>query len=966
MVSKTALFLVSLWLMILLFRPAAGIDTCADTQELRKDILEDFGVEVRDDCVLDSEQLEVIYRILEAVPEDLYGVTAVTTHTEEKDNNVICVKDVDVGASKADAIPDGVAQYADVFSLNFIRSLSSNIRERFIKTSDALSLRERSLIQDAGKSKKNYIRSDYSDGFFLQKPHKFFPLTSEAYFQDSNLTLALALRRFREGYKSPLDQFLFLASAYSPGPGLAVFYRVSEDGVIETFPAEISRDGNGRIISLKTGETEYGFMLDENGSVTEVTEHPLARACPDGTYEGSCSPNKPYLCENGILRPNCSVCGCSDGFDCMENGYCIKSVAECVDGTPDMTCSEDKPLYCSNGVLVERCDICNCTEGECQPDGKCNNPPVLKKIGNKEVREGEELKFKIHAEDPDGDYITFFVSGLPEGAEFDKKTGTFSWTPDYDQTGNYWVTFAVVDDRKIPLSDHETIRITVGDVNRPPDVEAPESLRTDENILVEFKIHAEDPDGDEIYYHAANIPEGAEFDTSTGKFSWIPGFDQEGNYELVFSVSDGKENVSVVVHLSVGRMNRPPESRISYPLENQKFLTGRGVLFSAFGSRDPDRDKLTYIWDFGDGKILAAENLTVFHVYENPGEYTVTLSVTDGNMSDSDSVTIMLERGVMKDSDGDGVDDSLDRCPGTSPFRKVNIYGCPLPRYEKFANDLTTNFTLIDLTNATDVSIGIPGKGKIEFRKNRINLVDKDIDRYVKIGDMNVTIETEKVPELNKSAVITFYNVTIENPVITKDGIYCSECKVISYVNRTFMFSVPHFTTYSLMTWASYSGYCGDGMCSLYETCYDCREDCGECREEEKKPGVCKEMWVCSAWSECNELNLRTRECTDVNLCGTESNKPAEAVECGRGQDTTSLILFGFIIISLLILYLLAETYRRKRESRKMDRFELERFVKGYVYRGYAKSEIKKLLKSQGYTEKEINRVLKEVEKEIF
>ena len=111
--------------------------------------------------------------------------------------------------------------------------------------------------------------------------------------------------------------------------------------------------------------------------------------------------------------------------------------------------------------------------------------------------------------------------------------------------------------------------------------------------------------------------------------------------------------------------------------------------------------------------------------------------------------------------------------------------------------------------------------------------------------------------------------------------LYCPDCKVISYMKDTFSFSVPHFTTYSLFAWASYSGYCGDGLCSLYESCHDCKNDCGECKDEpDDEPGTgigpCEELWVCSGWSECNELNLRERECMDVNLCGTRDKKPLE------------------------------------------------------------------------------------------
>jgi hypothetical protein len=260
----------------------------------------------------------------------------------------------------------------------------------------------------------------------------------------------------------------------------------------------------------------------------------------------------------------------------------------------------------------------------------------------------------------------------------------------------------------------------------------------------------------------------------------------------------------------------------------------------------------------------------------------------------------------------------------------------------------------------------VPDIGMIEFRKNSLNLIGKDIDKYVNIEHMKITVNTERLPDLNRSAVIVFYNVTLKDPIIVKDGVYCPECMLISYVNTTFSFYVPHFTTYSLFAWASYSGYCGDGLCSLYESCYECSIDCGECKEGAESPGFCEELWICSAWSECNELNLRTRKCVDLTLCGTQSKKPFEIIECGKEQDYSSLVFFGVIVMLLVIAYLGAETYKKRKEGRKMDTFELERFIKGYVYRGYTAADIEKMLKSKGYTEKEIKAALKEVEKSIF
>lgn len=97
-----------------------------------------------------------------------------------------------------------------------------------------------------------------------------------------------------------------------------------------------------------------------------------------------------------------------------------------------------------------------------------NQPPVLEYIGNKSVDEGQLLQFVLTASDPDGDNLSFSAANLPVGAIFDPQNATFSWTPGYQQEGNYSnIEFSVTDDG-IPIgSDTEIITITVGDDPTP-------------------------------------------------------------------------------------------------------------------------------------------------------------------------------------------------------------------------------------------------------------------------------------------------------------------------------------------------------------------------------------------------------------------------------------------------------------------------------------------------------------------
>jgi len=86
-----------------------------------------------------------------------------------------------------------------------------------------------------------------------------------------------------------------------------------------------------------------------------------------------------------------------------------------------------------------------------------NLPPVLARIGNKKVAEGEPLEFRVKAFDPDGDELFYSVEGLP-GDDATFRNGVFWWVPDYNDSGKYKATFSVTDGE---FTDTETVNIKV-------------------------------------------------------------------------------------------------------------------------------------------------------------------------------------------------------------------------------------------------------------------------------------------------------------------------------------------------------------------------------------------------------------------------------------------------------------------------------------------------------------------------
>ena len=168
-----------------------------------------------------------------------------------------------------------------------------------------------------------------------------------------------------------------------------------------------------------------------------------------------------------------------------------------------------------------------------------NSPPAIVPIPNQTVNEGQTLSFAVSATDPDGDTLTYSASNLPAGASFDPATRTFTWTPSYGQAGNYTnVEFTVTDSGTPMQLAFEDITISVGHVNRPPVFAPVGAWQASTTVPLSFSVSATDPDGDAVTLSAANIPQGATFNPSTGIFSWTPAYNQTGNYTVTFTATD--------------------------------------------------------------------------------------------------------------------------------------------------------------------------------------------------------------------------------------------------------------------------------------------------------------------------------------------------------------------------------------------------------------------------------------------
>jgi hypothetical protein len=85
--------------------------------------------------------------------------------------------------------------------------------------------------------------------------------------------------------------------------------------------------------------------------------------------------------------------------------------------------------------------------------------------------------------------------------------------------------------------------------------------------------------------------------------------------------------------------DKNPEAKVNGP---DSGVVDELITFDGSDSTDPNDDALTFRWDFGDGS--SGEGKTVEHTYDEPGDYTVTLTVEDETgLTDSYKATVTID-----------------------------------------------------------------------------------------------------------------------------------------------------------------------------------------------------------------------------------------------------------------------------------------------------------------------------------
>ncbi len=280
---------------------------------------------------------------------------------------------------------------------------------------------------------------------------------------------------------------------------------------------------------------------------------------------------------------------------------------------------------------------------------------------------GVNIGSAVSATDTDDDTLTYSLGGTDSAAfSIDSSSGQLrtSASLDYETKSTYTVTIIVSDGT---LTDSITVTIKVTDVDEAPSNNAPvfsdgdsTTLTVAENtssgVNIGSAVSATDTDDDTLTYSLSGTDAAAfSIDSSSGQLRTSASLDYEtkSTYTVTITVSDGTLTDSITVTIKVTDVDEAPSNNAPVFSDGDSTTltvaenTSSGVnIGSAVSATDTDDDTLTYSLGGTDATAFSIDTATgqlktkAALNYETKSSYTVTVTASDGSLTDSINVTI--------------------------------------------------------------------------------------------------------------------------------------------------------------------------------------------------------------------------------------------------------------------------------------------------------------------------------------
>ena len=271
--------------------------------------------------------------------------------------------------------------------------------------------------------------------------------------------------------------------------------------------------------------------------------------------------------------------------------------------------------------------------------------------------------------DVDGDELSVTDATAANGSVLINADGTLNYTPNANFTGTDTITYTITDG---DLTDTSTVTVTVGAVNDAP-IAANDTATTDEDVPatnINVLGNDTDPDGDELTVTDATAANGSVLINADGTLNYTPNANFNGTDTITYTVTDGDLTDTATVTVTVNPVNDAPVANPDTASTDEDTPVNN---INVLGNdTDVDGDELSVTEASAlNGSVLINPDGTLNYTPNAgfDGTDTITYKITDGDLTDTSTVTVTVNDtiqpdGIVEGTDGDDtIDDAYDGDP---------------------------------------------------------------------------------------------------------------------------------------------------------------------------------------------------------------------------------------------------------------------------------------------------------------
>ncbi|MDC1207966.1 cadherin domain-containing protein [Litorivicinus sp.] len=372
-----------------------------------------------------------------------------------------------------------------------------------------------------------------------------------------------------------------------------------------------------------------------------------------------------------------------------------------------------------------------------------NDAPIFSSTPDANIQEGSEYQYQVLVNDDDpGDSVSLTATELPDWLRFDSSTNRLEGIPGNSDVGQHDITLVAVDQQGVITE--QRFQVTVDNVNQAPIFSSVPVTTVVQDSVYAYQLAVYDEDlNDELTIEFENLPAWMSYDSSTMLLSGVPSNSDVGSYQLSFLVRDyagastrqdfsikvaNKNDAPVIGSANNVSVNENTETNESFYTVTATDIDGDELHFSIAG---PDAGKILIDSVSGDLFFQSSPN------YEEDADYQFTVSVTDGDLTDSQLIRTQIN--------------DVNDAPVFFSLPKTEIFEDDEYVYELFAMDEdaldTVSYHLEEspdwLTlrsqDGTDWLGGVPENGDVGVHVVRVRAEDSFGESVTQSYQINVT-----------------------------------------------------------------------------------------------------------------------------------------------------------------------------------------------------------------------------------